>query len=107
MNAWDVYYWDFEFGRHPVVIISHPVRVARKDAVNVLKCSSHRATRPAGPTEVILDEADGLDGPTLCACDLIFAVPKAQLKDRKGSVAPIRRRALVQQMVLAMGWDQV
>jgi mRNA-degrading endonuclease toxin of MazEF toxin-antitoxin module len=107
MNAWDVCYWDFEFGRRPVVIISHVARVARKDAVNVLKCSSHRATRTAGPTEVILEQADGLDWPTMCACDLIFAVPKAQLKDRKGNVTPIRRRALVNQIVLAMGWDQL
>jgi hypothetical protein len=32
----------------------------------------------------LLNEADGLDWPTLCACDLILAVDKAELKDRHG-----------------------
>jgi hypothetical protein len=32
----------------------------------------------------LLDEADGLDWPTLGVCDLVFAMDKAELKDRHG-----------------------
>lgn len=39
--------------------------------------------RQAEPHEIILDEADGLDWPTLCKCDLVYAVPREDLKIRK------------------------
>ena len=56
---------------HPCVIVSHPDRADRKTPVEVIMCSSKRATRKAEPDEIILDEADGLDWPSICKCDLI------------------------------------
>ena len=43
---------------HPCVIVSHPDRADRKTPVEVIMCSSKRATRKAEPDEIILDEAD-------------------------------------------------
>jgi hypothetical protein len=107
MKAWDIYTWEFSFGKHPVVIVSHPDRVSRKPDVNVLKCSSKRAARAPEPNELILDEADGLDWPTLCACDLMFAVDKAELKERRGSVTPARRRAIVSRVIQSFAWNEL
>ncbi len=47
MNAWEVYEADLGWGSHPVVIVSHPARAARKEFVEILDCSSQRASRPA------------------------------------------------------------
>lgn len=105
MNAWEVYEADLGWGNHPVVIVSHPARANRKDIVEVVDCSSQRANRPALAHEVVLDEADGMDWPTFCKCDCIYAVPRAELKRHRGSVAPERRRAIVRTMITAHGWN--
>ena len=100
MNRWEV--WSFEFpgaGPHPAILISHPDRVARARFVNVLLCSTQRATRTANETEVLLDEADGFDWPTLCKCDLFYLVPREKLYQRRGIVSWERRRAILQRII--------
>lgn len=104
MNAWDIYDCDLGWGPHPVVIVSHPDRVARKNPVELLPCSSQRAGRPPGSSEVLLDEADGLDWPTLCRCDCIYVMPKADLGRKRGTVIPQRRVHIVRVMIQAHGW---
>ena len=108
MNAWEVWTCDLGWGPHPVIIVSHPARAARKEFVEVLDCSSQRASRPPAEHEVMLDEADGLDGldwPTFCKCDCIFAVPRAELKQRKGAVTVERRRQIVRAIIQSHGWS--
>lgn len=105
MNAWDVYEADLGWGPHPVVIVSHPARVARKEIVEILDCSSQRAQRPAQDHEVILDASDGMDWPTFCKCDCLYAVPRAELKRHRGSVVLERRRLIVRTIILAHGWN--
>ena len=105
MNAWEIFEADLGWGVHPVVIVSHPARAARREFVEVLDCSSQRAARPAGEHEVILDQADGLDWQTFCKCDLIIAVPRAELKRQRGSVGLERRRQIVRTMISAHGWN--
>jgi mRNA-degrading endonuclease toxin of MazEF toxin-antitoxin module len=107
MTQWDIYTWDFEEGTHPAVIVSHPRRISTKPVVNVLLCSSQRAARPAELNEVILDQADGLDWPTLCKCDLLYNVPKRELKHARGSVVPSRRRQIVERIISSFGWSAV
>ena len=92
---------------HPCVIVSHPDRAGRKDPVEVVLCSSQRASRKPEGHEVILDQADGLDWPTLCKCDLIYAVPKEQLSQRRGTVSANRRGPLVRTLIAAHGWAAV
>jgi len=105
VNAWDVCSCDLGWGSHPVVVISHPARAARKDFVEVLDCSSQRANRPPLENEVVLDSADGFDWETFCKCDCIYAVPREELKTRKGAVTPERRRQIVRAIIQSHGWN--
>jgi len=108
VNAWDIYTYDFpEAGPHPAMIISSSERAMRKPWVSVLLGSSHRATRPPDATEVLLNSADGLDWETLVKCDLIHAVPKASLKNKRGTVSAARRRQIVQRMIECNQWNRL
>jgi mRNA-degrading endonuclease toxin of MazEF toxin-antitoxin module len=108
MKQWDIWTCDFdEAGPHPAVVISHPDRVARAPLVNVLICSSQRAGRPPKANEVLLDTADGLDWETLVKCDLTYLVEKESLHNRRGTVSPVRRRALAQKIIGCFGFNQV
>lgn len=106
MRAWDIYSFqppDWPEA-HPAVIVSHPQRVANKPEVTILMCSSKAATRLAKPNEVILDASDGLQWPTLCKCDLLYTVPKAQLQNRRGSVTEERKQLIIATINRANGW---
>jgi mRNA-degrading endonuclease toxin of MazEF toxin-antitoxin module len=105
VNARDVFEADLGWGNHPVVIVSHPARAARKDFIEVLDCSSQRASRAPHQNEVVLDKSDGMDWQTLCKCDLIFAVPRGELKNHRGSVSLERRRQIVRTMIETHGWN--
>ena len=89
------------------MIVSHSDRARRKDWVEVILCSTQRANRQPSLHEIILDEADGLDWPTLCKCDLIFAVPRADLKNQRGRVTEERQAPLVRTLIAAHGWAAV
>lgn len=106
MKAWDIY--SFQPPRwpqaHPAVIVSHPQRVANKPEVNVLMCSSKPATRRPEANEVILDQGDGLDWPTLCKCDLLHVVEKAELKNYRGHVTAERRREIIAAINRSNDW---
>jgi mRNA-degrading endonuclease toxin of MazEF toxin-antitoxin module len=108
MKQWDIWTCDFaDAGPHPAVIVSHADRVARAPLVNVLICSSQKASRPARENEVVLNGADGLDLETLVKCDLMYLVEKEQLYRRRGSVGTARRRALVQRLNACFGFTLV
>jgi hypothetical protein len=104
MNPWDTHTCDLGHGLHPVIIVSNRDRAGRKEFVEVLDCSSQRATRPASPTEVILDESDGMDCATLCKCDLIWSVPRERIQAKRGTVALERRRAIISTIIRSHGW---
>ena len=105
MKPWDIYTFVFpEVGPHPAVILGTETRLALKPKVNVLFCSSQRATRQPVEFEAILDAADGLDWPTICKCDLVLGVSKEQLKGKRGSVSPARRRAIAEKVICALGF---
>jgi hypothetical protein len=85
--------------------VSHPARAARRDFVEVLDCSTQRASRPPLDNEVVLDAADGMDWPTFCKCDCIYAVPREEIKARRGTITRERRRAIVSAIVQSHGWN--
>ena len=91
MNQWDVYRWEFPWGIHPVVVVT-PTALRRQEYINVLACSSHRAQRLPKATEILLDEADGLDWPTLCKLSPIWAIEPSKLRGHCGTVVMERRR---------------
>lgn len=108
MRQWEVWTYDFDqAGPHPAVVISHPDRVARAPLVNVLLCSTHRATRAARETELLLDSADGLDWETIVRCDLTYLVEKTSLHKCRGIVSSPRRRAIVQKIIACFGFDLI
>ena len=105
MKPWDIYTFEFPgVEAHPAVILGTEARLANKPKVNVLFCSSRRATREAEAMEIILDAADGLDWETLCKCDLVFAAPKEQLTRKRGAVAFERRRQIAERVIRALGF---
>ncbi|HNQ89663.1 MAG TPA: type II toxin-antitoxin system PemK/MazF family toxin [Verrucomicrobiota bacterium] len=106
MKAWEI--WSCQpsgwITPHPAVIVSHPLRVAHKPEVDVVMCSTRRSQREACPHEVLLDEADGLDWPTLCKCDLLHTFAREDLKHRRGVVTPERRRQIIATILRAHDW---
>jgi mRNA-degrading endonuclease toxin of MazEF toxin-antitoxin module len=109
MKQFDIFYWKPSEWKdaHPAVVVSHPDRANRKPQVEVLLCTTQRAQRRAEPHEIILDEADGLDWPTLCKCDLIYAAARSELTQHKGRVTDARQGPLVRTMIAAHGWGAV
>lgn len=106
MKPWEIYSWQAPGWPepHPAVIISEENRVALKPQINILLCSTKETKRAAGPTEVILDSADGLDWATLCKCDLIYSVEKSQLSNRRGEVALERRREIARKVIQSLAF---
>jgi len=107
VNAWEIWTFDPGYGDHPAVIVSAPDRAARKPLVEIMLCSSQRASRPPNAGEVLLDSADGLNWPTLCKCDLIYSVGRDSLHTRRGVVTAERRREIVRVMVACHGWSRI
>lgn len=105
MKQWEIRTYAFPgAGEHPAVIVSHPLRVERKETVEVLLCTTLRAGHNPGPHEVILNGADGLNWSTLCRCDLIYSVPRSHLTELRGNVAPERRRDIIRKIISSHGW---
>ena len=105
MKPWDIFTWNFPGAEsHPAVVLGTETRLANKPKVNVLFCSIKRAARKAETFEVLLDQAEGLDWETLCKCDLIFAVPKDELTNRRGSVTLPRRREIAERVIRSLGF---
>jgi mRNA-degrading endonuclease toxin of MazEF toxin-antitoxin module len=105
VTAWEVYQADLGWGAHPVVVISHPARAARKEFVEILDCATQHPSRPPQDHEVVLDRSDGLDWTTFCKCDCIYAVPRGELKRHLGNVTLDRRRQIVRTLIGAHGWN--
>jgi mRNA-degrading endonuclease toxin of MazEF toxin-antitoxin module len=106
LKAWEI--WSFQPPGwpepHPAVIVSHPLRVANKLDVEVVMGGSQNSQRPPKPHEVILDQSDGLEWPTLFKCDLIHTVPKTELTARRGIVTTARRWQLIDTIIRAHDW---
>jgi hypothetical protein len=106
MRQWEVWDWEFPHGKHPAVIVSPEDRCLNSDipTVNVLGCSSKRASRQAEIHEVLLDQVDGFDWETLCRCDVLFLAQKAELARHRGTVIYERRREIGQKVIRLFGF---
>src|SRR6185369_4736187 len=104
MKPWEIWTWKFpEAGEHPAVVLGTEERVKLKPRVNVILCSTQRATRKPELHEVILDQADGLNWETLCKCDLVYAARKEELVQRRGTISVERRRAIAERLIRSLG----
>jgi len=75
--------------------------------VEIILCSTQRASRAPNAGEVVLDSADGLNRATLCKCDLIYAVDRDLLHTQRGQVTAERRREIVSVIVGCHGWNSI
>jgi len=94
VRQWEIYLFPFRDEKaHPAVIISNEERCVNEDLehVNALICTSARLNREGKKNEVILNAADGLDWKTAVRCDVIYLLPKAEFRERRGKVSPQRR----------------
>ena len=102
MRQWEIYLFPFSKEKpHPAVIVSNDERCQNDDLefVNALICTSAKLNRDAKKNEVILNSADGLDWKTAVRCDVIYLLPKAEFKERRGAVALSRRVAIARKII--------
>lgn len=81
---------------HPAIVLS-PIEVAsstRIDRINVLYGTTKRPAGGLLPGQILLDEADGCDHPTVFDCLLFPVVKKAAIASIMGHVSTERRRHL-------------
>jgi mRNA-degrading endonuclease toxin of MazEF toxin-antitoxin module len=107
MNQWDIIMFPFgEEGAHPAVILSNEERCQNPDIkrVNALLCTSAKVNRGPKPTEVVLDQTDGLDWKTMVRCDMIQLLPKAQVKEQRGEVSSTHQRIIARKLVEVFRW---
>jgi mRNA-degrading endonuclease toxin of MazEF toxin-antitoxin module len=107
VNAWEIWTFNPGYGDHPAVIISAQERAVHKPLVEIVMCSSQRASRTPNAGEVVLDAADGLNWETLCKCDLVMAVERELLYTRRGLVSIERRREIVRVIIASHGWNRI
>ena len=101
MKQWEIYLYPFPDERpHPVVILSIDEWCENKTfaRINGLLCSSMQLNRGPKKNEVILDEADGLDWKTAVRCDFIYALPKSDFRDYRGTLSAPRRREIARKL---------
>ena len=105
MRPWEVYQWNFPHGAHLVVIISPYDRCVNQDVqtVNVIGCSSQRASRAPEFHEGMLDREDGLEWETLARCDILYLAKKNELVLKRGAVTYERRRMIGDKIIRLFG----
>ena len=82
---------------HPAIILSpNEVAAGRADRVNVIYGSTKHPAVDLLPGQVLLDEADGCDHPTVFDCVFYPVVRKSAITAKIGAVSPNRRRHLHQ-----------
>ena len=102
MRQWEIYLFPFrEEKPHTAVIISNEERCVNDglEYVNALICTSARLNREAKKHEVVLNAADGLDWKAAVRCDVVYLLPKAEFREHRGKVTPLRRIAIARKIV--------
>ena len=90
MSRGDVWWYDHpEAGRRPFVILTRDVAVPVLNQVLAVACTRHRR---AIPTEVELDEADGMPSPCVATLDNIYLVRPRMCVRRITTLGPERMR---------------
>lgn len=86
---------------HWFVLISPPERLGgrgpKSGQFNGLMCFTLHGTPKS--VDVVLDQADGLDRPTGCQCDLFFPLLASNLHNKVGTVSFVRQQAIIRKIV--------
>jgi mRNA interferase MazF len=103
MNRGEVWSADIVgLGRRPVLIMTRDVAVPLLR--NIVVATITRRVRGV-PTEVALDERDGLDGPSVVSFDNIRTISKDVLVARMGTLSPGRLDEVCEAFRYAVGCD--
>src|SRR5665213_1466920 len=78
---------------HPLIVLSNDESCAdaNRASVNVLFGSAQRAASGNRSFEIVFDEADGFEKPTVIDCSRIYFIAKAKLGRQLGTVSRVRR----------------
>lgn len=95
--------WDVDFpppgGRRPAVVLTRDVILDRLSNVTVAPITS---TIRGIPTEVLVDEAAGLDHESVVSCDNVTTVAKRLCARRRGRIGPVVSAQVDRAVVLAL-----
>ena len=101
MNRGGVYYLEHpEWGRRPVLVLT------REAAIPVLKrvtVASISRTIRGIPTEVVLDQEDGMPARCAVSLDNLGDAWRAMLTERVTTLSPLRMRQVCQALTTAVG----
>lgn len=90
VTQWDVWWADLPVaGRRPVLIVTRDVAIAVRTRVTVVPTTS--IVRGI-PTEVLLDQDDGMPHECVLSFDNVLTIPKALLRSRICALGPARVR---------------
>jgi mRNA-degrading endonuclease toxin of MazEF toxin-antitoxin module len=107
MQQWEIYSFPHpsKIDPHPCVILSPDgiLQNKRAKAVNVLACQTLYSGDKPEPTDVLLDEADGLDHATLVKCQFVLFFRQSDAGRLLGKVTRERRRAIRQSVLGVLG----
>lgn len=103
MNRGDVYSIDWPgAGVHPAVVVTRQSAIPFLTNVTVVLVTS---TVRDLPTEVPLGAVEGLEEECVANCDNVLTVPKAELGDYRGRLAPDRLEQLNDALPIALELD--
>ena len=107
MQQWEIYSFPHpsQADPHPCVILSPDsvLQNKRAKAVNVLACQTLYSGDKAEPTDVLLNEDDGLDHATVVKCQFVLFFRQSDAGKLLGKVTRERRRAIRQNVVSVLG----
>jgi mRNA-degrading endonuclease toxin of MazEF toxin-antitoxin module len=78
---------------HSLIVLSNDEACAdaNRASLNVLFGSTKRPAIAGRPFEIVCDQADGFEKPTVIDCSRIYFIAKGQLGRRLGTVSRVRR----------------
>ncbi len=98
MRQWEIYSFPYPNAQnpHPCVVLSPDELAGDRQVllVNVLPCTSFRPADKLRRSEVRLNGADDLDGPSVVRCQLILTFLKSEVGPLYGIVSPERQIAI-------------
>lgn len=105
--------WQIVFAReheadtvgHPAVILSSPDILSdeRQLRFNALMGTKRPPAASVLPHQVLLDQADGLEFPTLINCSLVYVVRKGAILREAGTVSHLRRAEIARRVRASLG----
>jgi mRNA interferase MazF len=95
----DLWYVDFDYGRHPAVLVGRTRSMRRRQRLIVALTTSEAR---GFPTEVAVGPEHGLDHDSIVDCEELLTVPVSMLGSRIGTLDPDTLREVDRKLALAL-----